>query len=151
MDNLGGRPSLYESSKDLEEKIEEYFEYVKGEFHLETDYDEDGKPVEVKKWDRYPEPITITGLCLYLGFESRQSFYDYEKRDGFSYIIKRARLRVENYYEKTGASADKPTFQIFALKNMGWADRQEVDHTTKGESIQIPQVQWNFINAKKKK
>lgn len=71
------------------------------------------------------EPIlTITGLALVLGFESRQSLYDYEKMDGYSYIIKKARLRVENGYEK---SLHKQTNSgaIFALKNMGWSDRVE--------------------------
>jgi hypothetical protein len=74
---------------------------------------------------REPEPITITGLALYLGFESRQSFYDYEKRDGYSYIIKRARMRVENAYEHR-LDSKNPTGPIFALKNMGWSDKQDI-------------------------
>ena len=43
--------------------------------------------------------LSITGLALWLGFESRQSFYDYEKKDGFTYTIKRARALIENEYE----------------------------------------------------
>ena len=121
-----GRPALYTDPEQLEQKINEYFAMV----------DENNKPV------------TITGLCIYLGFESRQSFYDYEKREGFSYIIKRARLLVENHYEMTAQYAKQPTFHIFALKNMGWSDKQEHDHTTKGEAINT--VTWNFIDAEKK-
>lgn len=120
----GGRPALYNNPEDLREAIESYFEQVEG------------------------QPITITGLCLFLGFESRQSFYDYEKREGFSYIIKKARLRVENHYEMSAQFAKQPTFHIFALKNMGWSDKQEHDHTTKGEAINT--VTWNFIDAEKK-
>lgn len=74
-------------------------------------------------------PATITGLAYHLGFESRQSFYDYEKRDGFSYIVKRARLKIESCYE-TRLNQDKPAGPIFALKNMGWSDKQEIDQKT---------------------
>lgn len=72
-----------------------------------------------------PEYPTISGLALFLGFESRQSFYDYEKNEIHSYTIKRARLRIENSYEeslrKHGRSGD-----IFALKNFGWKDTQDI-------------------------
>jgi hypothetical protein len=44
---------------------------------------------KVKVWDRYPEHATITGLALFLGFESRNSLYDYESKEEFSGIIKR--------------------------------------------------------------
>ncbi len=57
---------------------------------------------------------TITGLALYLGFCSRSSFDDYEKRsEDFSYIVKRAKMAVENGYELSGQTID-----IFALKNI---------------------------------
>ena len=71
------------------------------------------------------EDYTITGLALALGFESRQSIYDYEKREDFSYIIKRAKLYVENGYEK-GLKTQYSSGSIFALKNMGWTDKQEI-------------------------
>lgn len=99
-----GRPPLFSTPEFMEEKIKEYFDSLKGT----------------------EEPVTITGLCLFLGFESRQSFYDYEKREGFSYTVKRARMRVENSYEQSlrGNNVAGP---VFALKNLGWADRQEID------------------------
>ena len=107
------------------------------------------------------ETPTISGLAYYLGFTSRQSLYDYEKRYApdkeedntdntanteittteqkeekgelarFAYHIKRARLRIEAHYEQNmngGAAAGS----IFALKNMGWMDRQEVKTTIDG-------------------
>lgn len=68
---------------------------------------------------------TVTGLALYLGFCSRASFDDYDKRgDEFSYIIKRAKLAVENSYELAGQTID-----IFALKNMGWKDKTETEYS----------------------
>lgn len=135
MIDKGGRPALYNNSETLDKKIEEYFESIKGTFELVNRRDEDGNSYEEKVWTKAPEPATITGLCLYLGFESRQSFYDYEKRDGFSYTIKKAKLRIENSYEVSGLNTKTPTFHIFALKNLGWSDKQEIDHTTGGDKI----------------
>lgn len=74
------------------------------------------------------ESPTITGLALHLGFASRQSFYDYEGREPFSYTIKRARLRVECEYEKMLSGGKIAIGAIFALKNFGWTDKQEIKH-----------------------
>lgn len=74
---------------------------------------------------------TITGLCLWLGFESRQSFYDYEKKVEYTYVIKNARLIVENDYELSLRSINV-TGSIFALKNMGWTDKTTSEITGKG-------------------
>lgn len=94
-----GRPAKYTTPEDLAAKVIEYF----------SDCDE----------AKYK--ATVTGLVLYLGFASRSSLDDQEKRgEDFSYIIKRAKLAVENSYELSGQS-----FDIFALKNMGWRDRTE--------------------------
>lgn len=112
---------MFESVDKLEEAIEEYF--VSG--------------VKIKKVvcgppnRRYTEDVnvpTITGLALYLGFESRQSFYDYEKHPEFSYTIKKARLLIENEYEEQ-LQAGNTVGAIFALKNMGWKDKHEVEQS----------------------
>ena len=92
-----GRPPMYDDPNKLEKKINDYF----------------------KQED---EKFTITGLCLFCGFESRQSFYEYENKEGFTYIIKRARMLIENMYEQR-LQTNAPTGAIFALKNMGWEDR----------------------------
>jgi hypothetical protein len=73
-------------------------------------------------------PALITGLALHMGFASRQSFYDYEQRPEFSYVVKRARLRVEMGYELQ-LWGPRPTGAIFSLKNMGWSDRQTLEHS----------------------
>ena len=106
-----GRPPKYKTAEELQEKIDEYF----------------NDPYE-------SNPVTITGLILYCGFCSRQSFYDLEAKEEFTYGIKKARLRVTNHYEGLlqGNSVAGP---IFALKNLGWSDRQEIDHTSKGERL----------------
>ena len=67
---------------------------------------------------------TVTGLALYLGFCSRGTLNEYAKKEVFSDIIKRAMLTVENSYEESATN-----FDIFALKNMGWDDKQIIDQT----------------------
>ena len=119
--SLGGRPRIYDTEEDLQQAVNSYFEFIKGE--KQSMVAEGGLMRET--WVRDPEPATITGLALFLGFESRQSIYDYAKDGRFSYIIKQSQLRVECEYEKK-LSGDKPTGPIFALKNMGWSDRQEI-------------------------
>ena len=109
-----GRPAKIESVEQFEELVNAYVEKMQSE----------------------SKPITITGLCLFMGFESRQSFYDMEKVPKFSYIVKKARLLVENQYEQN-LSSNSPTGAIFALKNMGWNDTQKLEHT--GEM----QITWH--------
>lgn len=124
-----GQPRKFSSADDLKEKIDEYFEYIKGEWYWKAADVDNGEKEETKEWERLPEPCTITGLALFLGFESRQSIYDYAKSGEFSYIIKNAQFRVEHEYEKSALSAKNATFHIFALKNMGWKDQQDVKST----------------------
>lgn len=138
--NEGGRPALFTDPTLLEEKTLEYFDWCKGEFIIEHKVTSkttgkgkaqvittESTPVQI--WVRYPEKPSITGLALYLGFESRQSLYDYLEKPEFSYYIKKALLHVENTYEK-GLWDGKVVGPVFALKNMGWTDKQEVDQKT---------------------
>lgn len=115
--NNGGRPPHYSDPEVLQAECDEYFEFIKGEYDSEK-----------KEWIREPEPPTVTGLTLYLGFCERNSLDEYEKKQEFSHIIKRARYRVEHGYEKR-LHGDKNTGAIFALKNMGWKDIQKVEST----------------------
>lgn len=123
-----GRPALFNSVEEFEDSVEQYFEYIKGEVNEEGAF------------TRNPEPPTITGMCLFLGFESRQSFHDYLEKSNFSYAVKKARLRIECEYEKA-LYGKFPTGPIFALKNMGWADKQEVKH----EGIPDPQIAVTIV------
>lgn len=104
-----GRPLKFQSVSELQQKIDAYFEGEKEEL-----------------W-------TITGLALALDTD-RETLMDYQTREEFSATIKNARNKVANAYERDlrrkGRSGD-----IFALKNFGWTDKQEIDHTTKGEKI----------------
>lgn len=149
--NEGGRPPIYTDPKELEQQCEAYFIWIQGESHKETKIIKDKETgaheeVQIEVWDRFPENATITGLTLFLGFESRSTLYEYEKKFEFSYIIKRAMLMVENEYEKAVRSDKVPTGSIFVLKNMGWADKQELDHTSKGEKISFTPI--SFVKPK---
>lgn len=125
MANLGGRPPMYNTAEELQHKIDDYFN--NGVRTKTVLVGKDKEPMEL------PVP-TITGLAYYLGFESRQSFYDYEKKEGFTYTIKRARLFIEVEYEMQ-LSVGNTTGAIFALKNMGWIDSQKLDHSNNGDKF----------------
>lgn len=130
-----GRPLKYKTAEELEIYIETYFEGCKPEIMKDSEgkalVDTKGNPVIVFN------PPTLTGLALHLGFESRQSIYDYENRkDKFSYTIKKARLRCENWTEKALLSGNvAPAAGIFVLKNYGWKDEKGLDVTTGGDKL----------------
>jgi hypothetical protein len=119
--NEGGRPPIFKNSKDLENKIIEYFENGVEDREFIIGSGNNKQLVSIK----IP---TITGLCLFCGFESRQSFYAYEKRKEFCYIVKKARLQIEKNYEEQ-LQYGNTTGAIFALKNMDWHDKVENEHS----------------------
>jgi hypothetical protein len=136
----GGRPPIFDSPEAMEKAIEDYFNPLITEERTHTKCGTMVKELTPEEQYRQPrEKVTITGLALHLGFCDRQSLYDYEGREEFSCIVKKARLRVEmNYEERLSESAC--TGAIFALKNMGWKDKTEVD-----QNVNI--VNWEEIKT----
>lgn len=131
--NLWWRPALFKSAKELEEKIDKYFDswYNK-------------KKVTTKSWVEIEIPyITVTWLSYYLWFESRQSLYDYANKGEYSYIIKRAKLLIEREYEEWLFSQGS-TWAIFALKNMWWKDKSEVENTNK--NVNYTKDEWKNMS-----
>ena len=96
----GGRPLKFQSVEEMQEKIDEYFKNTPD------------------------EELTVTGLALALDTD-RHTLINYENKDEFFHTIKKAKTIVENSYEralrKNGRTGD-----IFALKNFGWQDKQEI-------------------------
>lgn len=123
-----GRPPHYETPEALQSKVDEYFEWIKGVPYNAVDAMTTGRD-----YLRNPEPPTITGMCLFLGFESRQSFADYKEKPEFTYAVKKARMRIECEYEKALTTAKNPAGSIFALKNLDWSDKQSVETDGKME------------------
>lgn len=101
-----GRPRLYESPEAFDAMVNLYVATAKAE----------------------GARLTWTGLALFLGFSSRQAIDQYLEYDGFYDSVKRAKLIVEASYEQQ-LSDGKPVGAIFALKNFGWRDRQELGLT----------------------
>lgn len=93
------------------------------------------------------EPLTITGLALALGFASKQSIYDYSKDHKYQHVVGRAKLMVENGYERRLLSDGSPTGAIFGLKNFGWKDTVSNEITGANGGAQEHKWQVEFINA----
>lgn len=142
MNNVG-RPLKFKSVKELQKKIEEYFDSCfEEQWFDEYKRDDNGdwilddkgkrKEFHIKKKVQIKD-FKITDLAIFLN-TSRETLLDYQEKDEYSDTIKKAKLRIESGYEdrliNRGNSGD-----IFALKNFNWKDKTEQDITTKGEKI----------------
>ena len=95
-----------------------------------------------------PRAITLTGLILALGLSSRESLDNYLKYPEFVDSVKRAKLLIEFEYENRLVSNSNATGSIFALKNFGWKDKQEVDATLTAD-IGISVIRREIVDPKK--
>lgn len=112
-ENKVGRPPKWNTPEELQADIDRYFEHC----------------------SENKIPLTITGLALALD-TTRETLMDYQNNDEFSYTVKRAKLMIENAYENrlilNGRAGD-----IFALKNFGWKDKQEIEADVTSKSVNI--------------
>lgn len=116
-----GRPRKYQSVAQLRDAIDSYFE-------------------DTKK-------LAVTGLALHLGFTSRQALINNEGYSPkFLDAIKRAKLRIECYYEEHLVESHAAG-SIFALKNFGWKDTHEFEHRIK--SVDKPLTEEEIIERMK--
>ncbi len=127
---MAGRPLKFQSVKELQQKIDEYFRQCL----LNKQIDTNGIS--------HHEPFTITGLALALD-TTRKTLMEYEEKDEFSNAIKLAKTKVEAYAERklfTGSA----TGPIFALKNYGWKDTSQQEISGRdGQPIQIKNTSDN--------
>ncbi|MBQ7861617.1 MAG: hypothetical protein IJ349_05390 [Clostridia bacterium] len=131
-----GRPPKFKNKKQLEKLIEEYFESCKG--HILTDdegnvmTDKHGNPVYVDA-----KPLTITGLALALGFNSRQTLLNYQEKEEFMDTITRAKARVEAYTEERLFDKEGAAGARFSLANnfKGWSEKQKIEVDSKLEDL----------------
>ena len=123
-----GRPPRYKTVKEMQDKIDEYFNECNGKVLT----DDEGQPF----FDKYGRPIivdtkppTITGLALALGFNSRQTLLNYQGKDAFVDTIMRAKSRVEQYTEERLFDKDGANGAKFSLANnfKGWKEKQQID------------------------
>jgi hypothetical protein len=117
----------FKSVKELNRRVDAYFAHIAGEYEeQETTVKKDTKTKKV--YTREAEPPTLTGMALYVGFNSRQDFETHESKGRFSVALKRARLRIETEYEKK-LHSQPATGAIFALKSMGWNEKPDKEAT----------------------
>lgn len=129
-DIKSGRPRKFDTVEQMQAVIDEYFVYC----------DSKTKEVHTEKLGDMimpdPEPYTMSGLALALGFDSRQSLLNYESRkddkgQDFLDTIKRARMKVESDLDRRLNHRD--TFTpglIFNLKNnFNYKDKTETEQS----------------------
>lgn len=98
-----GQPPKWETPEELQEDIDMYIKVCTDE----------------------GRPLTIAGLAVALGVD-RHTIYNYEKKDEFFHIIKKARDHILSFLEEKLMMEGKAG-QIFLAKNYGYADRQEIE------------------------
>lgn len=132
--NKGGRPPMYNTKEEMQEKIDAYFEKCEGTVlnnaNGEVVLDKYGDPVVVGR-----KPLTITGLALALGFNSRQALLNYQAKDEFNDTIMRAKAVVEQYAEERLFDKDGANGAKFSLANnfAGWKEKQSIEADVNSE------------------
>lgn len=131
-ENVGkqvGRPPIYKTANEIEEKIDAYFKECEGEIlkddNGKTVLNKFGNPVVINR-----KPPTVTGLALALGFTSRLDLLRYQGKEEFCNTITRAKSMVEQYAEERLFDRDGSNGAQFSLRNnfKGWdADKKNDD------------------------
>jgi hypothetical protein len=106
-----GRPPLFKNKEELELKLDAYKQYL-----LESE-----------------KPPTIAGLAYYTGID-RQTIYNYSEKDEFFDTLKEFRQFIMMNYEELAIEKGNGGI-VFLLKNYGYTDKQEVEHS--GELSQV--------------
>ena len=118
--NKGGRPGLWETEEDFINACDGFFSWC-------------------QSGDEFLESIIpdIEALTTYLG-TSRKVLCEYEKKPKFSNAIKEIKEKIA-FYKKQLALTGRIPSAVFCFdfkNNHEYADKTEVDHTSKGDSIQ---------------
>ena len=88
---------------------------------------------------------TMPGLARYLGFESRQSLWDYGQKPLFSYTIKNALLAMEEFLVRKIAKQGNPTGGlIFLAKN--WFDYRDQKDVAVAHSYDKDSDKIDFVS-----
>jgi len=122
----GGRPPVFETPEILLDSVNEYFAFVeanplKEAQLIKTKVDRDVEEVNTYALSKM-RAMTIQGLCNFLGV-SVETFYEYEKKEGFSEIITRAR-QVMYSQKLEGAAAGLLNPSIIA-RELGLTEKSE--------------------------
>ena len=126
--HAGGRPPKYKTPQELQEAVDEYFESCWFEKVTESE-DQETHKIETSVVRYQQRPYTIAGLAYHLDMTT-QGVREYQAKDEFSCIIKRAKQKIEMNIEETLVTAKNATGAIFWLKNhAGYRDKTETEIT----------------------
>jgi len=96
---------MYKTPDEIQVKIDEYFSRAEEDVY------------------------TMIGLALYLGFHTRQSLIDYEKKEEFIVPIGRARMRVEEFNAISLHKGNVAGAKFTLINNFGWKEKVETPTT----------------------
>lgn len=130
-----GRPPKYKTPEEMQAKIDEYFKSCEGVQMTDKNgnpmFNKFGEPIFLGR-----KPITVTGLALALGFNSRQALLNYQAKPLFNDTITRAKARVEEYTESRLYDKDGVTGAKFSLaNNFGWKNKDSENSENDGVTI----------------
>ena len=139
------------TAEELKTRIDEYFIYIKGQYrHTRVPVRNGPTKTVVKEiCDRKAEPPTVSGLALFLGFNSLKDFDRYLQKGRYAKILSRAQLRMQSVYEQK-LHEHYTSGPIFVLKTLlGWND---VKNTGTGlQTLNIKQVEGGPLPASNEK
>lgn len=119
-----GRPLIFKSSQELSGKIDNFFE----------EYEAKGKA------------LTMIALANYLGCD-KSTLLDYaNKSDEFSFAIKKAKDRCEEYVVERLFNKFSPGAIFEAKNNYGYTDKQEIT-TPPGQPFETVSVNLDGANV----
>lgn len=105
-----GRPKIWNSKEELQEKIDKY---------IESCYNAEGEQTR---------PFTLSGLAYGIGID-RRTLLNYKYDDEFFPTIKKYKDLCENYAEEQLFLGKNVAGVIFAMKNnYEWQDKQVSEH-----------------------
>lgn len=129
-----GRPPKYKNKEEIQEKIDAYFESCRGRMLKDSEgeliLDKYNHPIIIDS-----RPLTVTGLALALGFNSRQALLNYQGKKEFHDTIVRAKAVVEQYAEERLFDKDGANGAKFSLANNfeGWKEKQQIEADVNSE------------------
>lgn len=132
-----GRSKKFKSSKELQEKIDEYF-HKQDTFYIEEVVGGDIRQI------LKPKPYTIEGLCILLDCD-RQTLLNYEKQKGYEEffdVLRKAKRKVFNNWTEGGINGThNSNFTKFIMtNNTEYSDKKETDITTAGDKLDTKTV-----------
>lgn len=158
------RVAKYGKPEEMEKLIDDYFAKFENPEPLR---DTEGRIILSKEGSPvYREELpTSAGLAYFLGFSSRCSLWEYEQKPTFARVVKRAKLRLQSFWEPKLAtkSASGAQFWLQNIKD-DWRDVKQIEdigtkappqalivfvdkETKSAKAAQIPTIEAEVIDA----